>query len=388
MQQTNSIRNRPIFKYLLVQTFFMAVALNGWNAIYTNFAKEVVLLNGEQIGFIQSVRELPGLLSVSLLLVLLLVKEMRLMSLSIMLVGIGTVAAGYMSYYHGVLICTLVMSLGFHYAESISQSLTLQHYSTTESPLIIGALRSATSAGSFGVGLVMFLLADLVPYHGLFLVMGVGCFLAGVWGVLQKDIPPRNNTPQRKMVLKKDYLLFYILTLLSGARRQIFVVFSVLLLVERFGFSLREMTFLFLLNHLINWILNRYIGKTINAFGERKLLTVKYALLAAVFVAYAFSDNRLLVASLYVLEQLFFNLTVAIRTFFQKIADPRDIAPTMAVGVTMNHVAAVAVPTIGGILWMFDYRLPFFMGLGFALAALVCVQFMDKQLAKMTQPAA
>ena len=110
--------------------------------------------------------------------------------------------------------------------------------------------------------------------------------------------------------------------------------------------------------------------------------------MAAVFLAYAFSESRWLVATLYVAEQLLFNLTVAIRTFFQKIADPRDIAPTMAVGLTMNHVAAVAVPAVGGVLWMFDYRLPFYMGLGFALAALVAVQFMDKQLAKMTQTAA
>lgn len=368
----------------------MAVAMNGWNAIFTNYAVDAASLTGEQVGLLQSLRELPGLLSVSLLLVLLFVKEMRLMSVSIVLLGLGTAAVGFFPGFSGILACTLVMSVGFHYAESINQSLTLQHYSITEAPLIIGILRSATAAGSFGIGLLMFALSGFVPFEGLFLIAGLGCLVAGIWGLAQREVSHQGQPQRRKFVFKQKYALFYVLTLLSGARRQIFSVFSILLLVERFGFSIREMTFLFLLNHLINWILNRFIGKAINSFGERKLLTFKYAFLAAVFLAYAFSDNRWLVAGLYVLEQLFFNFTVAIRTFFQKISDPRDIAPTMALGVTVNHVAAVVVPFVGGVLWMFNFRLPFYMGLGFALAALVAVQFIDLQLAghrKETSPA-
>ena len=81
------------------------------------------------------------------------------------------------------------------------------------------------------------------------------------------------------------------------------------------------------------------------------------------------------------LEQLFFKFTVAIRTFFQKIADNSDIAPTMALGVTINHVAAVVVPFVGGVLWMFNYRVPFYMGIGFALCSVIAVQFIDKQIA-------
>lgn len=382
MRAYDSIKSRPIYKYLLVQIFLMAVALQGWSALYNNFAINLAGLNGEQMGVVQSVREIPGLLSVTLLIFLAFMSEMRLMSLCVLVVGLGVSFAGYFPSFAGILLCTLISSWGFHYAEAINQSLTLQHYSTTEAPVIIGVLRSATAAGSFGIGLVLFLLAGSFQYTTLFMVVGAGCLAGGLWGVRQPDIPAASGHVQsRGVVVRKKYWLFYALTLLSGARRQIFMVFSALLLIERFGFSLRQMTLLFLLNNLINWLLNKYIGKAINVVGERKLLTIKYLVLIFIFAAYAFSENAWFVAALYILEQLFFNFTVAIRTFFQKIADISDIAPSMALSVTINHVAAVLVPVVGGVLWMYDYRVPFFMGIGFAVCSVIAVQLMDKHMA-------
>lgn len=381
MPAADPIKARPIYRYLLIQTFFMAVAVQGWNALYNNFAINVAGLNGEEIGLMQSVRELPGLLSVSLLLFLAFMSEMRLMSVCVLLIGAGGAVAGYFPSFTGILVCTLVSSIGFHYAEAISQSLTLQHYSVSESPLIIGRLRSATAAGSFIIGGALFLMAGSFPYTALFMITGLGCILSGFWGLTQRDVETGGLVQRKGMVLRKKYWLFYALTLLSGARRQIFMVFSALLLIERFGFTLREMTLLFLVNHLVNWILNKYIGKVINIVGERKLLTVKYLVLIAIFWAYAFSESGWLVMLLYIMEQLFFNFTVAIRTFFHKIADKADIAPSMALSVTINHVAAVVVPLLGGILWMYDYRVPFYMGMGFALCSVIAVQLMDRHLA-------
>lgn len=380
MSAVDPIKSRPIFKYLLIQTFLMAIALQGWSALYNNFAINVAGLNGGQVGIVQSVREIPGLLSVSLLLLLPLMSEMRLMSLCVLVIGLGVAFAGNFPTFGGILICTLISSTGFHYCEAISQSLTLQHYSRTESPIIIGVLRSATAAGSFGIGLVLFLLADTFPYTVLFFVCGLGCIIGGLWGVLRPTVQAESGVQRRGLVVKRKYWLFYALTLFSGARRQIFMVFSALLLIQRFGFTLREMTLLFLVNHLINWVLNKYIGIAINIVGERRLLTIKYLVLIAIFAAYAFSESRWLVTGLYILEQLFFNFTVGIRTFFQKIADRTDIAGSMALSVTINHVAAVVVPTVGGILWMFDYRVPFFMGIGFAICSVIAVQLVDKHI--------
>jgi predicted MFS family arabinose efflux permease len=177
------------------------------------------------------------------------------------------------------------------------------------------------------------------------------------------------------MFLKRRYWLYYLLTFMSGARRQIFMVFSMFLLVKNFHFSVQAITLLFIINNLINWVINPLIGRAINAFGERALCSAEYAGVIVIFLTYAFASSKWLVAGMYILDYILFNFAVAIRTYFQKIADPGDIAPTTAVGFTINHIAAVFLPALGGYLWMIDYRIPFLGGAALAVVSLVLAQF-------------
>ena len=176
------------------------------------------------------------------------------------------------------------------------------------------------------------------------------------------------------MVFRARYWLYYFLTFMAGARRQIFIVFSVFLLVKRFGCTVQEITLLFVLNNAVNYFLSPLIGKAIIRFGERKVLSLEYFSLIFIFIAYATAQSKWLVALLYVLDHIFFNFSIAIRTYFQKVGDPRDIAPSMAVGFTINHIAAVVLPALGGLLWMVDYRIPFLAGAGMSLMSLLAVQ--------------
>jgi predicted MFS family arabinose efflux permease len=153
------------------------------------------------------------------------------------------------------------------------------------------------------------------------------------------------------------------------------MVFSMFLLVKVFHFSVQEMTLLFMVNNGINWFLNPLIGRAINAFGERLLCTVEYTGVVAVFLTYAYATSKGMVAAMYIVDYILFNFAVAIRTYFQKIADPGDIAPTTAVGFTINHIAAVFLPALGGYLWMIDYRIPFLGGAALAVVSLVLAQF-------------
>lgn len=161
---------------------------------------------------------------------------------------------------------------------------------------------------------------------------------------------------------------------MAGARRQIFMAFAVLLMVQKFHYSLQEVTLLFVINNIINYFLSPMIGRGIIRFGERKVLSIEYLSLIFVFMAYAITDSKLIVAILYILDHIVFNFAIAIRTYFQKVGDPRDIAPSMAVGFTINHIAAVFLPAIGGLLWIIDYRIPFFGGAAMALISLMAVQ--------------
>ncbi|MCB1639515.1 MAG: MFS transporter, partial [Thiothrix sp.] len=160
----------------------------------------------------------------------------------------------------------------------------------------------------------------------------------------------------------RRYWLYYALVFMSGARRQIFVVFAGFLMVERFGYDVSEIALVFLLNGVLNMLFAPRIGKLILHWGERKTLTVEYIGLILIFLAYAVVNNPWIAIALYVLDHLFFSMAIAMKTYFQKIADPKDIAPTSGVSFTINHIAAVALPAAYGLLWLISPALVFVTG--------------------------
>ncbi len=371
------VASRPMFRFLLLLAVASTVAFQGWTALYTNFAVEVVGVSGAQTGVVHAVREIPGLLSVGVLLFLCFFKEHTLAALAVCCAGLGTFCAGFFPSFEGVLLTAVLMSLGFHYYEVVAQSLILQYFDVREAPLVMGKMRGITAGASLFIGGLIFVLVSLLhlPYTVLFVTSG-GIALAGGIAALAMKPGRAGLPPQRhNMVVRKKYWLYYVLNALSGARRHIFTTFSIFLLVQRFQFSVRAMLALFIVNNVINWFLNPLIGKAINSVGERKLLSLKYTALACIFVAYCVTENSLVVAALYIVEQIFSNFSMAVRSFFQKIADPCDIAPSMAVGSTVNHIIAVILPVVGGMLWMIDFRIPFAIGVGVALTALAMTQF-------------
>ena len=367
--------NKQMFSFLAVLTAASMAGLQGYTMLFNNFAVETVHLDGLHVGLTQSIREIPGFLALTAIYVMLVIREHRLASLSIILLGIGVALTGFFPSFSGVALTTLLMSFGFHYYETVNQSLTLQYFSTHQSPLVMGKLRSLAAITSIISAAAIWGMGFVLDYRGMFLVVGSVVALAGLWAVFQDpshaDVPPQ----KLRMFLKRRYWLYYALTFMSGARRQIYMVFSMFLLVKVFHFSVQAITVLFIINNLINWIINPMIGRAINAFGERTLCTVEYLGVIMVFLTYAYASSRWVVAGMYIIDYILFNFAVAIRTYFQKIADPADIAPTSAVGFTINHIAAVFLPALGGYLWMLDYRIPFIMGAVLGLVSLILAQF-------------
>ena len=183
------------------------------------------------------------------------------------------------------------------------------------------------------------------------------------------------RVPQRKsIVLRGRYWLYYALTFLSGARRQIFVAFAGFLLVEKFHYEASSIAILFFLTHVVTWLFAERIGEWIGRVGERKALTLEYAGLVVVFTSYAFVNSVWLVGGLYILDHLLFVFAIAIKTYFQKIADPADIAATAGVSFTINHIAAVGIPAILGFVWLTSYEAVFLVGAAIAVCSLLLSQ--------------
>ena len=374
MKSEKEIKKNPMFLYLAVLTISSTIGLQAWLTLFNNFAVEVVGLEGNHIGVIQSVREIPGFLALLAVYIIMIVKEHRLSALSVLIMGFGLAITGLLPSYAGLVLTTLVMSFGFHYYETTNMSLTLQYFDENISPWVFGKQRSYAAASSIAVGLTIYILAFFLSFTQIYLLIGGLIIASAIWGYTQQPAKQTIIPQRKKMILRKKYWLFYFLNFMAGARRQIFMAFAVLLMVQKFHYSLQEITILFVINNIINYYLSPLIGKSIIRFGERKVLSLEYICLVFIFIAYATTASKWLVAALFILDHIFFNFSIAIRTYFQKIGDPRDIAPSMAVGFTINHIAAVFLPALGGLLWIMDYRIPFFGGAAMSIISLIAVQ--------------
>jgi len=362
---------------LLLMAFISPLAFSTWVALINNFSQEVVDFSGKEIGILHSLREIPGFLAFTAVLLLVFIREQKFALISSFTLAAGVLLTGYFPTIWGLYFTTVFMSLGFHYFDTINQSLTLQWIDKAHTPHFMGQVLAVRAAASILVfGLLWLLLQYLnVSYRLIYTLFGSAAMLLTV--VIWFSFPQfESKIDQNKsLFLRKSYWLYYLLTFLSGARRQIFMVFAGFLLVEKFDYSAAAISMLFLANYIFNLFFAAKIGKLIGVLGERRALSIEYCGLIIVFSAYAVVDNARLAGLLYIIDHFFFAFAIAIKTYFQKIARPDDIASTAAVSFTINHIAAVGLPAILGLIWLQSNGLVFMIGAGIALMSLVFSQF-------------
>ena len=358
---------------LLAMAFIMPLVFSVWMVLLNNFVIEKAQFTGEEIGILQSLREIPGFLAFTVIYLLLFVKEQKLAIISLLLTGVGVSVTGYFPTTYGLYITTIIMSVGFHYFETVNQSLTLQWVDKSKTAHFMGKMLSAKSIASLLAFSSIWLLMEKFAWDykstyalfgGLAIVMTL--LLASIFKTF-----PQHTEQSKHLVLRKKYWLFYALTFFSGARRQIFVVFAGFLMVEKFGYSVADVSALFLINYVFNWLFAAKIGKIIGIVGERRVLKFEYVGLILLFIAYGLVENGTIAAVLYVIDHLFFALAIAIKTYFQKIAQPEDIASSAGVSFSINHIAAVVIPALLGIVWIINSSWVFYVGAVFACCSLV-----------------
>lgn len=362
---------------LFIMAAAMPLALGTWLALLNNFAIERAAFTGVEIGILQSLREIPGFLSFAVVFVLVLMREQTLALVSLLLLGIGTAVTGYFPSAIGLYATTVLMSTGFHYYETVNQSLQLQWFEKTTAAHNMGRVVAIGSFASLLVyGLVWMMLDILhVTMETVYLIGGGATVSIVVICCLVFPYFPQKVEQHKKVILRKRYWLFYALQFLGGARRQIFVVFAGFLMVEKFGFDAAAISIMFLVNGALNMICAPQIGKLIGRWGERRSLTLEYIGLVIIFLGYAFVQNPWIAVALYILDHLFFSMAIAMKTYFQKIADPRDMAPTAGVSFTINHIAAVVLPAAYGGIWIISPAAVFITGAALAFASLVLSRF-------------
>ncbi len=357
---------------ILLMTVGSAVGFAVWINLVNNFAIEKVDFTGAEIGILQSIREIPGFLAFTVIFVLAFIREQKTAYIALLFLGLGTMFTGLIPTNTAFIITTVIMSIGFHYYETISISLSLQWIDKDKTAEFLGkviAARSAASIVAFALVWLLFKQFNL-DYVWVYMVGG-GVTVAIVllcWRYF--SVFPDKVYQTKKIILRKRYWLYYALQFMSGARRQIFMVFAGFLLVEKFHFSVAEISLLFIVNSLISIPLAPRIGKLIAKIGERRTLIIEYIGLAVIFVGYAITESALIAVLLYLFDHIFFSMAIALKTYFQKIADPADIASSAGVSFTINHIAAVFIPVLFGFIWLYSSAIVFFAGAMIALVSL------------------
>ncbi|MHA1190366.1 MAG: MFS transporter, partial [Alphaproteobacteria bacterium] len=365
---------------LMVMVFASEIAFATWWTVAKNFAIEDIGLTGREVGFQESIREIPGFLAFLAIYILLIMREQTLALVSLALLGFGVAITGYFPSAIGLYATTFVMSVGFHYFQTMNQSLALQWLPKKDAPRLLGRMIAVAGFAqliAYGLIAVAWKTLDL-QFTTVFLIAGVVTVAMVLY--LWFAYPPfaEEVAQRREFVLRKRYWLYYALTFMSGARRQIFTVFAALMMVEKFGYQVHQIAILFLINCVFNMAFAPWIGGLIGRFGERKALTFEYIGLILVFGTYAFVTNALFAASLYVIDHAFFAFAIAIKTYFQKIADPADIAPTAGVSFTINHIAAVGIPAAFGLIWLVSPSAVFLIGTAMAVVSLVLARLVPE----------
>ncbi|RKF13936.1 MFS transporter [Roseovarius spongiae] len=374
-------RRLPLWQRPVTLLFLMAaampVAFATWSALLNNFVIEVAQFDGSDIGWLHTVREIPGFLAIGVIAIIIFVREQVLGLVSLVLLGVATALTARFPSMGGILTITMLSSIGFHYYETVNQSLQLQWLDKARAPRVLGWLIAAGSLATLvSYGLIVALWEPLgLSFDNVYMVSGGITAVVAVFAMIAYPQFEAPNPQVKKMILRRRYWLYYCLQFMSGARRQIFVVFAGFMMVERFGFHVHEVTALFLINLVANMIFAPLMGGAVARYGERRTLAFEYVGLTIVFLAYGgiylFGWGVVLAATLYVIDHMLFALALALKTYFQKIADPGDIAPTAAVAFTINHIAAVFLPALLGYLWLVSPAAVFIMAAGMAAGSLL-----------------
>ena len=362
---------------LILMALAMPIAYSTWSALLNNFVIEVASFDGADIGLLHTVREIPGFLAVGVIALIIFIREQVLGLVSLVLLGVATGLTAQFPSLGGILVITLFSSIGFHYYETVNQSLQLQWLDKKRAPQVLGWLMAAGSGGTLLAYTLIILTwrAYDLSYSTVYWAGGGFTALVAIAALLLYPQFEAPNPQRKQMILRRRYWLYYALQFMAGARRQIFIVFAGFMMVERFHFDVHEVAGLFMATLVLNMMVAPILGRVVAVFGERAALVFEYIGLAVIFLLYAgiylFDWGVWLAIVLYIVDHLFFSLALAIKTYFQKIADPGDIAPTAAVAFTIHHIAAVFLPVALGLLWLTSPMAVFLMAAGMALTSLV-----------------
>ncbi len=387
---------------IMVNNFLMTLGFGLWQATFNNFAVEELGIRADQIGLIQSIREVPGLMGFLVGMLALLMAEMHIAGLSAVLMGVGIFITAFANDLWTLIAATVLMSIGFHFFYSSNSSALLLTVKHDEAPRYLGRMGSLGSLASVVSTLFILLALNALGYRNLFRVAGLAVVIGSAILLPFAHQPVRTRRERRRTPVRRRYWIYYALQFLMGSRRHIVTTFAVFLLVKTYHVTAQTITVMFLLNSLLGTYMNQAFGQIVARFGEKRVLIVSLSILTLIFIGYALIPSvdalrhpafhvpgigvggwmlfpafpatpaLVILLATFILDRILMGSSIALSSYLQKIAlSPAEITPNVGLGQTINHIAAVIVPVTGGLLWeMLGSRYTFLAGAGIVVLAL------------------
>lgn len=357
-------------------TFLFTFGFSLYNGPFQNFLRDVLNARELDLGRLESLREIPGLLAALTAGTLVALAESRVAALGLIVGAIGIACTGFFRTMPSQIAVTVLWSIGFHLYVTVSSPITLALARGKEGGRHLGRMSAVGAAATLGGLATAYAIARLAPgwYDGMFWIAGALILVSGV--LCLRLSPLATHGKRERLIWRKEYSLFYWLTFLEGCRRQIFSIFASFTLILVYKVPVQQMILLQLVNQLLIWVTAPRIGKLVDRKGERGPLVFYAVGLIVVFLGYALVRNKEALMVLYLLDNVLFTFGVGLTTYLHRIVRPGEITPCIAMGVTMNHIAAVTVPFFGALLWKEtgNYQTPFWVGVFIAAVSLVSTQ--------------
>ncbi|MFA7229928.1 MAG: MFS transporter [Victivallaceae bacterium] len=357
---------KKLILFLLAAIFIFYIAENIYGNIFNNYLDQVQKIGTSARGLLELPRELPGALSVFAISAMFFLSEGAIAAVACFLLSAGLIALavpGFAGNYWLLCLWIGVASFGQHFFMVIVDAIVLHTASPENRSLRLGQMKSLiTAAGLVGSAFVWFKWKYVSQNFNIdFIIAGTVAFIAGLIFVIMKPAGHFKKCAswRDRIVLKKQYSLYYVLEALFGARKQVFITFGFWLLVFTLGKSPAYMGKLMLIAGVIGLAFRPFIGKIIQVYGERRALISESVLVVLVCLGYAFAMKlfsletaSIILSACFIADSSLFAFSMARASYLARTVEKRDdLTPSLYSGMAINHVTSIVGAVLGGLLW-------------------------------------
>ena len=373
------------FALIAVAPACVGFAMAAQQNIVSNYFENSLGLGGPQFGYITAIREIPGFLLIFLTALFYRLSLPHLTAGALVLLAIGYGFFGASWSFWSVAPWVIISSMGYHTWLQTQPALGMSLTTEGQAGGILGRLAAINQGGALvamAIVLVVFHY-DWLGFEAMFAICGALALVAALAIVrfphMHDGQPMEKAMPRDPIVLRRDYRLYYLLSILDGARQQIFFSFGLWVLVDHFRLGVPAISAVLLLVAFASMVAGPWIGRQIDLHGERTMLAIVNIAYIVALLGYALIDQVAVAVLCYVIYSFIFPLSaMGASVYLRKIAPAADVAPSLAMGLTMQHAAAVVVPIVTGFVLNFvGYQIPFLIASGFALITFFVTRRLD-----------